>query len=163
RLHRDQRGEQGDGDKLGEPADPWVVEHAARDGQPGQLERVTAGGRHQHRHPDPRHAGSTGAGFAGTGPASRAGAAGAGVASAPANAARAARITGTPGGRNGVAARAMAAPSRPTARSVRPARNWGQISARKAAGPTTSMPSDCGDPSRPAPYAPSSVLRFQVT
>ncbi len=36
------------------------------------------------------------------------------------------------------------------------------MSARNAAGPTTSSPSDCGDPSRPAPYAPSSVLRFQV-
>ena len=55
-----------------------------------------------------------------------------------------------------------AAPSRATPRSVRPARSRGQISARNAAGPTTSSPNDCGEPSLPAPTAPTSVARFQV-
>ena len=130
------------GDQLGEPADPRVAEHGPGHDQPGQLERVTSGGRHKHRHPDPGH-GTSGCAESGCGEP------GCGEISAPASAAVAARITGTPVGRNGVVARAIAAPVSPTARSVLPARSRGQISARNAACLTTSMPSDCGEPSCP--------------
>ena len=60
-------------------------------------------------------------------------------------------------------ASAIAAPAqRDRALGRGPARSRGQISARNAAGPTTSRPNDCGEPTRPAPNAPASVLRFQV-
>lgn len=71
-------------------------------------------------------------------------------------------MTGAPGGSSGVVASAMAAPSTATTRSAPVAFSLGQISARNAAGPMTSRPSDCGDPIVPALSAPASVARFHV-
>ena len=71
-------------------------------------------------------------------------------------------MIGTPDGTNGTVASAISAPPAAVARSARPLRSRGQISARNAAGPTTSRPRSCGEPNRPASSAPASVARFQV-
>src|SRR6266536_3408362 len=114
-----------------------AVEQPLRNREPGQLEHVTAGRGGEHRQPG-HHRRS------------------------PASTATAASITGIPGGRNGVAASAIPAPSRATRRSARPAASRGHSSARKAAGPTTSRPNAPGLPTRPAPTAPTRVVAFHT-
>src|SRR5699024_8458545 len=131
----------------GEPLQPRVVQKPARGRHPGVYEQIaTDGGRDEG---DPEHHGWASSGWvsadscpevvvgAGAGPnrASRATAA--------------ANSSGTPGGRNGVAARAVPAPS-PAMSQDRgpPTLSGGHNSPRKIAGPTASSPNASMSPFR---------------
>src|SRR3569833_87765 len=168
-LHRDQRGEQRDRDQFAEPPHPGVLQHALGHDQPGHLEPVTAQPGRRDRAPHGHRVSSSGscavrgAVRAGSGTGSPGSWAGrARRRTTPARAARAALITGTPGGSRGVAPSATSAASTATRRSAAPAASRGHSRARNAAGPTSSSPYVRGSPSHDAPSAPPIVDRFQT-